>query len=41
MEWAFIAMILVVIGMFVAALFIRKTGKVTRCGQNTSYHAYF
>jgi len=29
MEWAFMAMILVVIGMFVAALFIRKTGKVT------------
>jgi len=28
MEWAFIAMILVVIGMFIAALFIRKTGKI-------------
>ncbi len=29
MEWAFVAMILVVIGMFIAALFIRKTGKIT------------
>lgn len=29
MEWAFIAMILVVIGMFITALFIKKTGKVT------------
>jgi hypothetical protein len=28
MEWAFIAMILVVIGMFIASLFIRKTGKI-------------
>lgn len=28
MEWAFVAMILVVIGMFIAALFIRKTGKI-------------
>jgi MFS family permease len=28
MEWAFIAMILVVIGMFIAGLFIRKTGKI-------------
>ena len=28
MEWAFFAMILVVIGMFIAALFIRKTGKI-------------
>jgi MFS family permease len=28
MEWAFLAMILVVIGMFIAALFIRKTGKI-------------
>ena len=28
MEWAFIAMILGVIGMFIAALFIRKTGKI-------------
>jgi len=28
MEWAFIAMILVVSGMFFAALFIRKTGKI-------------
>ncbi len=27
MEWAFVAMILVVIGMFIAGLFIRKTGK--------------
>ena len=29
MEWAFMAMILVVIGMFIAGLFIRKTGKIT------------
>ena len=29
MEWAFWAMILVVIGMFITALFIRKTGKIT------------
>jgi EmrB/QacA subfamily drug resistance transporter len=29
MELAFVAMILVVIGMFIAALFIRKTGKIT------------
>jgi hypothetical protein len=28
MEWAFVAMILVVIGMFIAGLFIRKTGKI-------------
>lgn len=28
MEWAFIAMIIVVIGMFIACLFIRKTGKI-------------
>jgi predicted MFS family arabinose efflux permease len=28
MEWAFMAMILVVIGMFIAGLFIRKTGKI-------------
>jgi hypothetical protein len=28
MEWAFLAMILVVIGMFIAGLFIRKTGKI-------------
>ena len=28
MEWAFIAMILVVIGMFIAGLFIKKTGKI-------------
>ena len=28
MAWAFWAMILVVIGMFIAALFIRKTGKI-------------
>ncbi len=28
MEWAFVAMILAVIGMFIAALFIRKTGKI-------------
>lgn len=28
MEWAFMAMILVVTGMFIAALFIRKTGKI-------------
>ena len=28
MEWAFMAMILVIIGMFIAALFIRKTGKI-------------
>lgn len=28
MEWAFLAMILVVIGMFIAALFIRKTGRI-------------
>jgi hypothetical protein len=28
MGYAFIAMILVVIGMFIAALFIRKTGKI-------------
>jgi hypothetical protein len=28
MEWAFIAMILVIVGMFISALFIRKTGKV-------------
>lgn len=28
MEWAFIAMILVIIGMFIAGLFIRKTGKI-------------
>ena len=28
MEWSFVAMILVVIGMFIAALFIRKTGKI-------------
>lgn len=29
MEWAFIAMILVIVVMFISALFIRKTGKVT------------
>ncbi len=28
MEWAFMAMIMVVIGMFIAGLFIRKTGKI-------------
>jgi predicted MFS family arabinose efflux permease len=28
MEWAFIAMIVVVIGMFIAGLFMRKTGKI-------------
>jgi len=28
MEWAFLAMILVVTGMFIAGLFIRKTGKI-------------
>ena len=28
MEWAFMSMILVVTGMFIAALFIRKTGKI-------------
>ena len=28
MEWAFVAMTLVVIGMFIAGLFIRKTGKI-------------
>lgn len=28
MEWAFIAMILVIIGMFIAGLFIRKIGKI-------------
>ena len=28
MEWAFVAMILVVIGMFIAGLFIQKTGKI-------------
>ncbi len=28
MEWAFVAMILVVVGMFLAGLFIRKTGKI-------------
>ncbi len=28
MEWAFMAMILVVIGMFIAGLFIRKMGKI-------------
>jgi EmrB/QacA subfamily drug resistance transporter len=28
MEYAFVAMILVVVGMFIAALFIRKTGKI-------------
>jgi EmrB/QacA subfamily drug resistance transporter len=28
MEWAFVAMILIVIGMFIAGLFIRKTGKI-------------
>ncbi|MDH7491084.1 MAG: MFS transporter [Methanolinea sp.] len=28
MEWAFLAIILVVIGMFIAGLFIRKTGKI-------------
>ena len=28
MEWAFIAMILVVVGMFIAGMFIRKTGKI-------------
>jgi predicted MFS family arabinose efflux permease len=29
MEWAFSAMLIVVIGMFIAGLFIRKTGKIT------------
>jgi MFS family permease len=28
MEWAFMAMILVVIGMFIACLFIKRTGKI-------------
>jgi MFS family permease len=28
MEWSFVAMMLVVIGMFIAGLFIRKTGKI-------------
>ena len=28
MEWAFMTMILVVIGMFIAGLFIRKMGKI-------------
>lgn len=28
MEWAFLAMILVVIGMFIACLFIKRTGKI-------------
>jgi MFS family permease len=28
MEWAFVAMVLVVIGMFIAGLFIRKTGRI-------------
>jgi hypothetical protein len=29
MGYAFFAMLLVVIGMFIVALFIRKTGKIT------------